>query len=229
VVLGRKKAQWAPEVDDLPEDEKVAAMSAIFLLKLTGRHLKKAKVLPEKEPLAFEALVARVAVPFVGRADAQSPREIYEIAHCLRDGATVLSGGQLSRGPYGDLFYRVDQGCSAVVHTMWAQRGGGELQINPAATVEPPRLAEFLDAMAARFADALLKQPTGTWEAMPFTKTLQRLSADPSDPPLIAALRGKQPFVEVAHGPGWELSEDDLLDMTRDPQLAHAVATAPAL
>jgi hypothetical protein len=230
-MLGRgKKPQWSPELDDLPGDEKVAAMSAILFLKLSGRHLKKAKILPEKDPLAFEALVARIAAPFVGKAEEQSPREIYEIAHCLRDGATVLSPGQLSRGPYGDLFYRVDQGCSVVVHTMWAQRGGGELQINPADTVEPPHLADFLDAMASRFADALLKRPTGTWQPMRFTETLLRLSSESSeDPPLIAALRAKQPFAEVAHGPGWELSEDDLLDMTRDPELAHAVATTPAV
>ena len=231
-MLGRKKKpMWAPELDALPSDEKATAMVAIYFLKLSGTALKKFKVLPEKDPMQFEALVARVSVPFLGPADEDyDPRDQFEIAHCLRDGATVLAGSQLTRGPYGDLLYRVDQGCSAIVHKLYAQRVGSELLIDPANTVAPPKLRLFLNAMTAQYADALLGQPTGTSdERADLVETLSRLARLPTEPHLVTAVRGKQPMALLAHGPDWYLSEADILDMTRDEKLARSLGNAPAI
>ena len=60
---------WAPELDALPSDEKGTAMVAVYFLKLSGTALRKLKVFPEKDPMEFEALVARVSVPLLGPFD----------------------------------------------------------------------------------------------------------------------------------------------------------------
>lgn len=226
-MLGRtKKPMWAPELDALPDEEKTAAMVAIYFLKLSGSGLKKAKVFPEKDRLRFEALVARVAAPFLGPVEDLGARDLFDIAHCLRDGATVLAGSQLTRGPYGDLLYRVDQGCSAIIHHLYARRVGSQLMIDPANTVEPPKLRLFLNAMTSRYADALLGQEAGTSRDGDIVEILSRLAGLSAEPPLITAVKEKQPLALLSHGPDWFLSEADILDMTRDEQLARSLASA---
>lgn len=228
-MLGRKKKPlWAPELNELPDDENSAAMVAIYFLATSRSGMKKARIFPEKDPLAFEALVARVSVPFLNPLeDASDVRALFDVGHCLRDGATVLSGSQLSRGPYGDLLYRVEQGCSTVVHRAYKQWVGQEILLDPANTVPPPKLRLFLNALAARYADALAGDPAGTWDEDNVPQTLSRLSALPVEPPIITAVKAAaQPFALSVHGPDWFLSEADVFDMTRDAELARSLGNA---
>ena len=106
-MIRRKKSPWAASIDELPESEQAGAFAAIYLLKVAGRILNKQKVPPIKKSEDFEALVARVAGPSLGKADEQEARALFDVAHCLRDARTVLAGSRLVYGPYGDLFYRV--------------------------------------------------------------------------------------------------------------------------
>lgn len=220
---------WAPEIDALPDDERTQALVACYFLTLSASNIKKSGVLPQKDPLRFNAVVARVCVPFIGPAEEQEAREIFGFAHCLRDGCTAISGSDLTRGPYGDLLYRVMQGCSLVVQHLYFQRVGSDVQIDPANTVRPPTLRLFLDALGVRFADALLSQPSGTTPDGELVATLVRLAETTPDPDLIAPLRDQPPMAQLAHGADWFLSESDLLDMTRDEALAESLANAPAV
>ena len=229
-MLGRKKKPtWSSELDALPDGERTAAMVGIYFLKLSGSGLKKFRVYPEKDRLPFEALVARVAIPWLGPIEDYDAATLFDVGHCLRDGATVLSGSQLTRGPYGDLLYRVDQGCSAIVHRVYERRVGSQLLLDPANTVEPPRLRLFLSALAARYADGLLAQPSGTTAEDGVVETLSQLAASPEEPRLVTAVRSQEPLALVAHGRDWFLSEADILDMTRDEQLARSLGHASAI
>jgi len=220
-MLGRgKRALWSPEIDALPDDEKAAAATAIYMLKVHAVSLKRARVSPIKKSLEFEALVARCAGPDIGLAEAQESRDLYEIWHCLRDAGTVLAGTSLTDGPYGDLFYRVTVGWSAVVGGLYLQRTGTSLDIDPLDTVPPPRLREFLNEGVRRFADGLAGDPSGTWERYPFTTTLRDLSSELGNTPdLIDALQNQPSLKSRLYPRDWRLGPDDIREMTGDDEL----------
>lgn len=227
-MFGRsKKPLWHPSLDALGAEARPQLLAAIYFLKLSDTGLKKLKVSPVKGSLEYEAIVARVAAPSVGRADEQEAREVFDVAHCLRDSRTVLAGSPLSDEPYGDLFYRVLVGYSAVMERLYAQRMGYPPQIDPVNTVEPPHLREFLNETACRFGEAVTGAPPGTWSG-DLRGALEELAENHANRPseLIEALDGQPPLYSRMYPAGWQLGYEDILDMTHDAELADAVAAA---
>ena len=190
--------------------------------------LKKQGIAPKKVWSDYEAVVARSMVPFIKHADERTPRDTFDVAHCLRDGGTVLAGSALTDGPYGDLLYRVSVGASGVVQALHMHDTGSMPQIDPANTVEPPLLRQFLNTFTARFADALSDTPAGTWRVGLFTETLQQLAgqAPEAGNVLLSETSAAGPFKRRVYPP--DLDHDDLLDMTQDPELAESVALQKA-
>lgn len=108
---------------------------------------------------------------------------------------------------------------------IYATRVGHMPQIDPTDTVEPPKLRLALDRTVGSFADALAESPEGTWHGA-FPSALHELAERLEHaPPLIAALAGQRPLAAQIHPLG-HLGYDELLDMTRDPELARSAASA---
>lgn len=205
----------------------VSALAATYFLKLAARNLKKVGLSPIKKSLEFEALVARVAAPDIGRAEEQDPRELYDVAHALRDSRTIVAGSPVRDGPYGDLFHRVLHGWGVVIDLAYQSRLGYPPQIDPIDTVDPPALRLFLDDAVGRFSDALTRSPTGTTDGR-FPQSLYELAArhEGEEPRLVAALRGEPPFVASVQGQDYYLPLEEYLDMTNDEQLSQVAASA---
>lgn len=224
----RRKQQppYAPQLEALPVEERGRVLAPIYILKMHGRQLKKQRVYPSKDTaLAFEAVVGLVAAPSVGTKDDQDPRVLFEAAHCLRDGLTLLAAIPSSRGPYGDLLYRVVLAAGLAIGGIYATRVGHMPQIDPADTVDPPKLRLAMDRTVRSFAEALAESSKGTWHGA-FPNTLNELAERfGHTPPLIAALVDQRPMAARVHSVE-QLGYEELLDMTRDPELARAAASA---
>lgn len=226
-MLGRRKPLWDPQLDDLPDTEKPSVLAALYYLKMAERNLRKRRLSPLKKSLAFEALIARVAAPDIGARDEQDPRDLYEIAHRLRDSTTVVAGSPVRNGPYGDLFHRVLWGWSIVLNLAFRDRMGYAPEIDPIDTVPAPDLRHFLDAAAGRYADALTQAPIGSTRGA-FPDTLVELSQQlhGAEPELVSSLRSQEPFVSGVQGIDFVLPYDQFFDMTGDDELSTRAAGA---
>ncbi len=220
---------WDPQLDALPEAERASALAAVFYLKIAERNFRKLRLSPIKKSLEFDALVARVAGPDIGPKDAQDPRDLFAVAHCLRDSRTVVAGSPVRNGPYGDLFHRVLWGWGTVIDLLFQDRLGYAPAIDPVDTVPTPQLRLFLDSAVGRYADGLMNLPSATTPG-DFPSTLESLSAhfQQGVPRLIEALEGQQPFVSSLQGADFILPYEQYLEMTHDEKLsARAVEAAP--
>lgn len=221
---------WDPQLDALPSQEGAAAIAAIMYLKMAERNLRKLRLSPTKRSLPFEALVARMAAPDIGRTDEQDPRDLYEVAHRLRDSRTVVAGSPLRNGPYGDLFHRALWGWGTVIDLAYQDRMGYVPQIDPIDTVPAPDLRHFLDAAVGRYADALMQSPTGTTDGQ-FPQTLRTVATHfgNSPPQLVVEVRSQEPFVSRVQGIDYLLPYEQYLDMTGDADLSERAVKAEAV
>ncbi|MGI8802928.1 MAG: hypothetical protein ACR2KV_12245 [Solirubrobacteraceae bacterium] len=212
---------------DLPDGLAVAA--AFVYVGDCRPAFYKAKLLPRGTGLDFEILVAQTMID-VDLTDGPPAADLATLAHIVSHSRLVLAGSRLPQGPYGDLFYRVLTAFGATLDQIGVKEHGAPPTFDEADRIGSPLVRMFLNQVSHRFSEALREEEPQT-RSGELVDVLESLAADlGTEPPLIAALRGKTPMVVTVHKPvpGWagSFTVKDFMDATLDPLLSEALAAS---